>query len=135
MTDPTALRAAAEGGDVEAMVELALLLEEDLTGEDDQDELQDEVGGWLSRAAAAGHVRGVAEFGSFLWHVWKDEDAALPWLQRAADAGQADAMAVLGDVYDFLGDIALAKRWYQAAADLGDPHAQDNLAALDRLTS
>ncbi|MBB5956309.1 hypothetical protein FHS29_002895 [Saccharothrix tamanrassetensis] len=133
MTDRTALRAAAQGGDADAMVELALLLEEDLTGEDDEDELQDEVGGWLSRAAATGHVRGIAEFGSFLWHVWKDEDAALPWLRQAADAGQADAMAVLGDVYDFLGDVEQARRWYGQAAERGDEHAADNLAALDRL--
>ncbi|WP_433268349.1 hypothetical protein ACQPZF_04025 [Actinosynnema sp. CS-041913] len=135
MTDLTALRATAHGGDADAMVELALLLAEDLTGDEGEDDLQDEVEHWLALAARSGHARGVAEFGSFLWHVRQDDDAALPWLRQAAEAGEVDAMAVLGDVYDFLGDTGLAKRWYRAAADLGDEGAADNLAALDRLTS
>ncbi|MBW4719157.1 tetratricopeptide repeat protein [Saccharothrix obliqua] len=133
-TGLAALLAAATAGDADAMVSLGLLLGEGLTGDEGEEGLRSEVGRWLGRAAAAGHVRGTAEYGSFLWHVEKDEEAALPWLQRAAEAGEVDAMALLGDVHDFLGYLDEAKRWYRMAAERGDAHAAGNLAALDHLT-
>ncbi|RKT52529.1 hypothetical protein [Saccharothrix australiensis] len=131
MTDRAALHAAARSGDADAMVELALLL---AARPDDGGGSADEVERWLGHAARTGHVRGVAEYGAFLWHVRKSGEAALPWLRRAAEAGEVGAMAVLGDVHDFLGDTEAAKRWYAAAAERGDEAAADSLAALDRLT-
>jgi len=133
MTDRSALHAAARGGDADAMVELALLLEGGITGDEEDGDPHAEVERWLGQAARAGNLRGVAELGAFLWHVRQDEQAALPWLMRAADGGDAGAMAVLGDVHDFLGDTDLARRWYGAAAALGDAGAAANLAALNRL--
>ncbi|MET9633561.1 hypothetical protein ABZX92_39495 [Lentzea sp. NPDC006480] len=70
-----------------------------------------------------------AGLGSFLWHVREDEEAAL-WLLRAADAGQADAMNLLGDIHDFRRAPGATITWYTKAAELGDEEAAQSLAAL-----
>ncbi|HEY3748900.1 MAG TPA: hypothetical protein VGL80_06860 [Pseudonocardiaceae bacterium] len=61
------------------------------------------------------------------------EEEALPVLLRAAELGDARAMAHLGDVYDFLGEEADARHWYRRGAELGDPIAVQDLAALTRM--
>jgi TPR repeat protein len=62
--------------------------------------------------------------------VGEDDEEALPWLLRAADAGQADAMNALGDIHDFRDERDVAIAWYTKAADLGDEAAADSLEAL-----
>jgi TPR repeat protein len=61
------------------------------------------------------------------------EEEALPVLLRAAALGDAGAMAHLGGVYDFLGKEATAEHWYRRGAELGDPIAVQDLAALTRM--
>jgi TPR repeat protein len=60
-----------------------------------------------------------------------DHHAAAQWLSRAAQSGNADAEALLGDAYS-LGDgvdrdPALAQRWWQQAAQAGNLHAEAEL--------
>jgi WD40 repeat protein/TPR repeat protein len=61
---------------------------------------------------------------------------ALPLLQKAADASNADAMNNLGSLYEKgLGvtqDYAQARKWYQQAVEAGKAEAKE---ALSRLTS
>jgi hypothetical protein len=51
----------------------------------------------------------------------------------AAGLGDARAMAHLCGVYDFLGEEADAEHWYRRGAELGDPIAVQDLAALTRM--
>ena len=64
--------------------------------------------------------------------VEQDYAQALEWYQKAADAGNAEAMNRLGDCY-FHGrgveaDYAQAMEWYQKAADAGNAEAEERLA-------
>ncbi len=64
----------------------------------------------------------------------KDFERALPPLQRAADAGNKEAMSKLADLYyDGTGvaqDYSKAREWYQKAADAGYATAMNNLGWL-----
>jgi hypothetical protein len=64
----------------------------------------------------------------------KDFAKALPHLQKAADAGNADAMVGLGVLYEngqgVAQDYAKAREWYQKAADAGNADAMNNLGLL-----
>lgn len=77
----------------------------------------------LRAAADLGLPTACAELGAFLWHVRETGEDALPWLRTAADAGEAHAMALLGDIHDHLDDQATAIEWYTRAAALGDEQA------------
>ncbi|WP_155931080.1 tetratricopeptide repeat protein [Methylomonas sp. 11b] len=53
---------------------------------------------------------------------------AFDWCHRAADSGDANSQALLGELY-YLGlggpqDMTLAARWFEAAARQGHAHAQ-----------
>jgi hypothetical protein len=72
-----------------------------------------------------------------------DISAARLLLQRAADAGNADAALTLGSTYDpsvlarlgafgVQGDAAQAREWYQKAKALGSGFASEQLAKLTR---
>jgi TPR repeat protein len=53
-----------------------------------------------------------------------DLDAARHWYERAADAGNSDAMKDLGYLYAWLmepPDLDAACHWYERAADVGNP--------------
>lgn len=113
----------------EAWLATALSLEESLTGYEDESDTQQEIENLLRRAADAGLPRAMAELGSFLWHVWGDDDGAHPWLLRAAEHGEVGAMSRLGDIHDFRDEIDQAITWYEKAAALGDQSAAGNLAA------
>jgi len=64
----------------------------------------------------------------------KDYAKALPLWQKAADAGNADAMNSLGDLYYYgrgvAQDYAQARNWYQKAAAAGNPAAMFSLGWL-----
>jgi uncharacterized protein len=61
----------------------------------------------------------------------KDFTKALPLLQKAADAGNANAMNNLGEVYyhgeGVAQDYDKTLQWYQKAADAGNAAAMHNL--------
>jgi TPR repeat protein len=119
--------------EAEELLARALRLEESLDpyAEDDEaaETVEQEVEDLLRAAAGHGLPKACAQLGAFLWHVREDEDEALPWLRKAADAGEAHAMALLGDIHDFLDDRTSAIEWYTRAAALGDEHAAGNLRA------
>ncbi len=122
------LRAQAEAGVPHAMLALALRLEAGLDPyADDSSEAEQEIENLLLGAAEHGLSRALAELGSFLWHVQQADEEALPWLLRAADMGEVDAMSLLGDIYDFLHDRDTAITWYRRAAEHGDERAAENL--------
>jgi TPR repeat protein len=56
--------------------------------------------------------------------------AALPLFQRAADAGNATAMFMLGNLYHKDKNYGKAIEWYQNAADAGNKDAMYNLGYL-----
>lgn len=127
------LRARAQAGDPDAMLALALHLEDELDPyADDNTEAEQEIENLLLGAAEHGLPRALAELGSFLWHVQENDEEALPWLLRAADAGQVDAMSLLGDIYDFLDEGDTAITWYAKAAEHGDEQAAENLDLIRR---
>ncbi len=72
-----------------------------------------------------------------------DIAAARILLQRAAEAGSAEAAMALGGTYDPLAlqrlgvigekaDVAQARHWYQKAAELGATTALEQIAKLDQ---
>ena len=64
-----------------------------------------------------------------------DAGRALPWLKKAADAGQAVAQYRLATMYErgqgATASPALATKWYLAAANQGNRKAMHNLAVAD----
>ncbi|MGW4242138.1 tetratricopeptide repeat protein [Nocardia sp. NPDC004722] len=52
------------------------------------------------------------------------------WLRKAADAGNAQAMAALGAMLDEQGDRVEAERWYRRAVEAGENSAMNNLGLL-----
>ena len=127
MSDPDVL---AQPGAPEAMLSQALRLEGQLDGYGDNPDIEQQIENLLRGAAEHGLPRALAELGSFLWLVHEDDEEAVPWLLRAADAGQADAMNLLGDIHDFREEPDAAIAWYTKAAELGDEEAAQSLAAL-----
>ena len=82
-------------------------------------------------AANGGNVTAEAIIG--LGHLDSgDAAAALPWLKKAADAGQPVAQYRLGTMYErgqgVTASGALAAKWYLAAANQGNRKAMHNLA-------
>jgi TPR repeat protein len=75
--------------------------------------------GWLYE-----YSRGVAQ----------DYDKAREWYQKAADAGNAEAMYYLGGLYEygkgFAQDYDKAREWYQKAANGGNRDAKKALVRL-----
>ncbi|MEV4313278.1 hypothetical protein [Actinocrispum sp. NPDC049592] len=129
MSDPD-LQAQAEAGDPEAMLSLALQLEGELDGYGDNPDTEQRIENLLRGAAEHGLPRALAELGSFLWLVREDDEESVTWLLQAADAGQADAMNLLGDIHDYREEPDAAIVWYTKAAELGDEEAALSLAAL-----
>jgi TPR repeat protein len=119
--------------DPEVLLARALAIAADLDPYEDESDREQEVEDLLRRAAEHGLVRAMAELGAFLWHFWGDDDGAYPWLLRAAEAGEADAMSRLGDIHDFRDEPREAIAWYEKAAALGDQSAAGNLAAYRQM--
>ena len=66
--------------------------------------------------------------------VAQDYAKAREWYEKAADKGDANAMASLGLLYHngqgVAQDYAKAREWYEKAADKGDADAMVNLGLL-----
>jgi len=67
--------------------------------------------------------------------VAQDDTKAREWYQKAADAGNGDAMFNLGWLYEkgrgVTRDPTKARDWYQKAADAGNIRGKGALARLD----
>jgi uncharacterized protein len=68
------------------------------------------------------------------WGVTRDYVQARKWFQKAADAGDADAMYNLGVLYQngqgVARDSARARYWIQKAAEAGNADAKNALHQL-----
>lgn len=90
---------------------------------------------WYRRAAAQGHEAGQANYGLMLFEDG-DQRGAMPWLQQAADRGDARAQYVVGTAL-FNGDL-LPKDWTRAyalmtrASAAGLAPARSSLGEMDR---
>lgn len=150
------LRRSAEGGDVKAMVQLAIHLGEDPEGVtwlrkaaeqgdrlgmswlgsayNDHFELdRREMIRWFRKAAAAGDP--FAQSRLFAWGVEKGGfKAAIPWLEKAAAANDSRACYFLGK-YAANGngrpkDLVASERWYRKGAELGHSNCMEAMGDL-----
>lgn len=86
------------------------------------------------KAASLGHIRAADNYGILLFQTGRQQ-AAVPWLQTAADRGEPRAMYVLG-IAAYNGDFA-PKDWIKAyalitrAAGTGLPQAISSLATMN----
>ncbi len=93
---------------------------------------------WFARAAGAGLVSAMVEYGRMLDRGSGQPDSkpnrrrAIEWLQRAADTGSLRAMYYLGRIYDHGQgrDLLLALLWYGRAAEAGYSDAQVRVAQI-----
>jgi TPR repeat protein/uncharacterized protein (UPF0335 family) len=93
---------------------------------------------WFARAAGAGLVSAMVEYGRMLDRGSGQPDSkpnrrrAIEWLQRAADSGSLRAMYYLGRIYDHGQgrDLVLALLWYGRAAEAGYSDAQVRVAQI-----
>ena len=91
---------------------------------------------WFARAAGAGLVSAMVEYGHDLYLGRGQADSkrnprrAVEWLQRAADAGSLRAMHWLGSIYYRKHDWQLALLWYGRAAEAGFSDAQVQVAQI-----
>jgi cell division septation protein DedD len=93
---------------------------------------------WYGKSAQAGHIQGAANYGLLLFQDG-DRKSAMPWISKAADAGDPRAQYVLGTAL-FNGDLT-AKDWPKAyalmtrAAAAGLPQATTSLSQMDQYMS
>jgi cell division protein FtsN len=93
---------------------------------------------WYGKSAQAGHIQGAANYGLLLFQDG-DRRSAMPWITKAADAGDPRAQYVLGTAL-FNGDLA-PKDWPKAyalmtrAAAAGLPQATTSLTQMDQFMS
>ena len=91
--------------------------------------------GFYGKAARLGHISAADNYGILLFQTNRQQ-AALPWLQSAADRGEPRAMYVLG-IASYNGDYA-PKDWVRAyalitrAAAAGLPQATASLATMNQ---
>lgn len=124
-------RREAEGGDVEAMMRVALYLDHGLLGATKDPK---EAHAWKLRAANADHLPAMVSVGRSLLRgegVPRDVTAAQRWFEKAAELDHAPAATALGDLFyggrDVPQDYALALYWYKQGADGGDTRAKGQL--------
>ncbi|MGZ3428936.1 MAG: tetratricopeptide repeat protein, partial [Polyangia bacterium] len=113
------LAAAAEAGVTEAQLELARLYVEGVGGARDDAA----AARWEQAAAHGGSADGCVRVAERLLSRGGNLALAIPWLERAAEAGSAAAAARLAHFY-LMGaevpyDAALAERWMERARALG----------------
>lgn len=90
------------------------------------------------RAAEQGHVRAIANLADLLRNgigVARDDAEALELARKGAGMGDPTAMIILGDMYlagrgGVAKDETTAAGWYQSAARLGSPEAQERMGQL-----
>jgi len=88
----------------------------------------------LEKAAGQGHAHAMLALGQT--HEWmKEHEQAVAWFTKGAETGLPTAMFGLGTMLDrgvgvAAPDYPAAASWYRRAADAGDGHAAQNLAAM-----
>lgn len=93
---------------------------------------------WYGKAAQAGHIQGAANYGLLLFQDG-DRRSAMPWIEKAATAGDPRAQYVFGTAL-FNGDLA-TRDWPKAyalmtrAAAAGLPQATTSLSQMDQYMS
>jgi TPR repeat protein/uncharacterized protein (UPF0335 family) len=128
------LRRGAQQGHPLAMYNLALHYRDGIGMLRDDGQASE----WFARAAGAGLVSAMVEYGRMLDRGSGQVDSrsnrrrAIEWLQRAADAGSLRAMYHLGRIYDHGQgrDLQLALLWYGRAAEAGYSDAQVHVAQI-----
>ena len=125
-------RAAAEGGDAEAMVVLAQAYEK---GRDGLQRDRPQAFAWYNKAAQAGSVAGMGGLGAMYFNGWgtaHDYIQAEHWWRKAAQAGNGRAMFGLSVLYrqgwgGLPQDRAEMLRWLTAGAEAQEPRALEEL--------
>ncbi len=93
---------------------------------------------WYGKAAQAGHIQGAANYGLLLFQDG-DRRSAMPWIEKASNAGDPRAQYVYGTAL-FNGDLA-TRDWPKAyalmtrAAAAGLPQATTSLSQMDSYMS
>jgi len=129
------LKQAAGLGFAPAQLHLASLYENGAAGLDANPA---EARVWVRRAAYAGDVRGMHNYGMYLFEGIggaRDRTEALEWLRRAAENGLVDSQFNVAKLYEtgdegIERDLPEAYKWYLIAARAGDGDAE---AAVERL--
>jgi len=88
----------------------------------------------LEKAAGQGHAYAMEELGQ-IHHLWKEDEKAVVWLTKAAEAGLADSMFNIGCLLDqgigvAAPDYPAAADWYRRAAAAGNGEAACNLGTM-----
>jgi hypothetical protein len=88
----------------------------------------------LEKAAGQGHVYAMATLGS-IHNLWKEDEQAVVWFTKGAEAGLPSAVFNLGSSLDqghgvAAPDYPAAAEWYRRAAGLGDGKAAANLSGM-----
>ncbi|MFJ3877063.1 tetratricopeptide repeat protein [Streptomyces sp. NPDC090077] len=120
-SDEERYQRAADAGDTDAMVVLALLRTE--AGRTDEAET------WYRKAADAGNTGGMTGLGVLLANAGRT-DQAEAWYRKAADGGETYAMNNLGLLLADTGRTNEAETWHRRAADTGDTEAMYSLGVL-----
>ncbi|MFD5764699.1 tetratricopeptide/SEL1-like repeat protein [Streptomyces sp. NPDC127049] len=118
------MRRAAEGGRDTDVLDLALFL-----GRTGRPGDRHEAERLLRRVAERDPIRPAGVLGALLLEQGRPRDAE-PWLVRAGENGDVDAMMNLYGLTTALGRPDEALRWLRRAADAGDPQAADLLRRL-----
>lgn len=96
---------------------------------------QVQAAGWCRRAAERGDPEGMWRWSRMVRGGWfgmaSDQVSGGEWLQRAADAGCAEAQVDLGRVLARRGEREAARAWFERASAAGHGTAEDELEALE----
>lgn len=121
---------AAEFGNVDAMSQIRIMYEQGWGVAKDTEEAKK----WADKAQACANNDVIIDNGRYLSYssdIEELKNAAIEWLQKAADAGHAAAMNNIGYYGYEKGYINLndgqARTWYKKAADVGNATAMANL--------
>ncbi len=110
----------AEAGNVQAMINVALLIKERNPKEAVE---------WFKKAATIGSVDAMFDLGMFLKE--SDPEEAEKWLRKSADAGDRSGMAQLGEMLQTRAPDE-AVEWLRKAATGGVEYAMTNLGLLQK---
>ncbi|MFL5327903.1 MAG: caspase family protein [Gemmataceae bacterium] len=126
-------RAAAKGGNTDAMFYLGYMLENGLAGPKDMKEAAQ----WYKKSADAGNTSATLNLGVFYENgtgVLPNIDEAIRLYRKAADGGEAIAMSNLGNLYEYgkgvAKDLDVALKWYRKSADAGCAKGMGALATM-----
>jgi TPR repeat protein len=98
---------------------------------DDEPATQEQARALYQELADKGSPAGMYNHGLMFWAVDMDMERALPWFERAAERGDADAMEWLSRLYHFGNNVTQSdtrsEEWLQRAAEAGSPAAMTHI--------